>query len=93
MEDKIGAFKEIDILPEDFEILNCPNCKDKIKARHNHYILCGNIERRELYLMCVYCGKKFQTNVKSNLDGFSIEDSFADKVNECFNSQSEAKKK
>ena len=65
---KEQIFNEIKKMPEDYEILNCPNCFKKHKRENvNHYILCGNSDRKEIYFLCLSCGKIFKTEVKEIL--------------------------
>lgn len=61
------VFKQIEIMPEDYEILNCPNCfKVHDRINQNHFILCGNSKRKEIYFVCITCGKIFTTKLKTS---------------------------
>jgi len=54
-------------MPEDYEIINCSYCKKKNKSNcinENHYILCGNEKRKELYLLCIRCGKIMKVKLR-----------------------------
>lgn len=62
---KKKVFNEIEIMPENYEILNCPNCYGKHKRpNQNHFVLCGNTKRKELYWLCVTCGKIFEVKLE-----------------------------
>ncbi len=61
---KRKVFNEIKIMPKDYEILNCPNCyEEHERINENHYILCGSEKRKELYLLCLTCGKIFEAKL------------------------------
>ncbi len=57
-------FKEIKVMPEDYEIINCDNCfKEHDRINQNHYIVCGNTKKKEIYLLCITCGKIYKAKV------------------------------
>lgn len=62
---KTNYFEEIEIMPDDYEIINCPNCFENHKiSNSNHWILCGNTNRKENYMLCIRCGHIYRFKLK-----------------------------